>query len=287
MTIAALPPELLDHTIDHLHDDMPTLRHCALVYRAWLAPSPRTHLPHHLAPAAQAPPASPPPHQISNRLRPLQSPDAPHLTQYIRELHIYEGISWQAWITHEPALVALLAQLKHVRRLHLQRSAALPIPWATLPSGLQRALGSPKLQELSIGTMAFGGPDEFLFFLEGCRSLRVLQLDHLLIGVPVAANDVEPTAHLDALVLGPRTSSYIVSCLLLPRSAMDVTGLRKLSVSISSQFGEFAELFRCVVSLGELEIVFMSDIDLIAFELLGPTDRFDMSHNPQLRTLQI
>lgn len=36
-----------------------------------------------------------------------------------------------------------------------------------------------------------------------------------------------------------------------------------------------------------LEIVLMSDIDLIAYELLGYTDRFDMSHNPQLRTLQI
>ena len=37
------PPELVDRTIDHLHDDKPSLRACTLVSRSWLNTS-RHHL---------------------------------------------------------------------------------------------------------------------------------------------------------------------------------------------------------------------------------------------------
>ncbi|KAG5650275.1 hypothetical protein H0H81_012765 [Sphagnurus paluster] len=292
MTIAVLPQELLDYIIDHLHDDIPTLRDCSLVCHAWLCPS-RTHIFHSVS-------LQPPkPHQLI--LRRMKSPtvcalstilrSAPHLAQYVRELRIYEGMSWQAWIIQEPALVALLPQLTHVRRLHLERSAALPIPWGSLPLGLQRALTSPVLQELSIGTLSFESPEEFLGFLLGCRSLRVLQLDHLSIGAPVEVWDdvsrVERRVHLDMLVIGPRTSPRIVSCLFSPWSTIEMASLRRLSVSISSHFSEFAALLRCAKSLEELEIVLMSDVDLVAYELLRPTDRFDMSRNPRLQMLQV
>ncbi|KAJ7062298.1 hypothetical protein C8F01DRAFT_1252123 [Mycena amicta] len=38
-----LPPELTDHTLDFLHDDLPSLRTCSLVCRAWV-PASRFHL---------------------------------------------------------------------------------------------------------------------------------------------------------------------------------------------------------------------------------------------------
>ncbi len=38
-----VPPELVDATIDHLHDDIPTLAACSLVHRQWLSSS-RYHL---------------------------------------------------------------------------------------------------------------------------------------------------------------------------------------------------------------------------------------------------
>ena len=38
-----LPPELLDHTVDHLHDDPSTLKECSLVSKSWITRA-RTHL---------------------------------------------------------------------------------------------------------------------------------------------------------------------------------------------------------------------------------------------------
>jgi len=149
----------------------------------------------------------------------------------------------------------------------------------------------PSLRELKLGMLAFDDPKDFLRVLDGCRNLRLLHVDHLFLGGPMhddpnSQNDL-PRASLDALFIGARTSSHIVSCFLHPQSMIAISTLRKLSIAISGNFGEFSRLLRFTVCLERLELVLMSDVDLVAYQTLPFSDRFDMSHNPYLRILEV
>src|SRR3984957_20763029 len=77
-----LPPELIDYTIDYLHDSPSTLRTCACVYRAWVAPS-RFHLFYRreITPTR----TRTVPLQTCKLLEFLQG--SPHIAFYIREFH--------------------------------------------------------------------------------------------------------------------------------------------------------------------------------------------------------
>jgi hypothetical protein len=44
---SSLPPEILDHIVDHLHDEPTTLRECCLVSKSWISRT-RIHLFHHV-----------------------------------------------------------------------------------------------------------------------------------------------------------------------------------------------------------------------------------------------
>src|ERR1700722_7801974 len=110
------PPELIEYTIDYLHDSPSTLRACACVCRAWVAPS-RFHLFYHceITPFRRGTVAQ----QIRQLLEFLQG--SPHIAFYIREFHLSSGdgipesmqdSDWHPLATVLPHLLGMLTQLR-------------------------------------------------------------------------------------------------------------------------------------------------------------------------------
>ena len=111
------PPELIEYTIDYLHDSPSTLRACACVCQAWVAPS-RFHLFYRreIAPTR----TSTVPLQTGDLLEFLQG--SPHIAFYIREFHFYVGYGSRTdsdWPQVNPALPHLLGMLTQLRKLIL------------------------------------------------------------------------------------------------------------------------------------------------------------------------
>jgi hypothetical protein len=77
-------PELIEYTIDYLHDSASTLCACASVCRAWVAPS---HF--HLFYRRSIVPTDDISEQIRELLQFLQKP--PHIAHYIRDFHFSVG----------------------------------------------------------------------------------------------------------------------------------------------------------------------------------------------------
>src|SRR5271170_735515 len=120
-----LPPELIEYTIDYLHDSPSALRACARVCRDWVAPS-RFHLfyrreiiPNETGIVSL---------QIRALLEFLQG--SPHIAFYIREFHFSVGwspIPDSDWPQFNAALPHLLGMLTQLRKLVL-----LGIPFTDL-----------------------------------------------------------------------------------------------------------------------------------------------------------
>ena len=114
-----LPPELIDHTIDYLHDSPSTLRACARVCRAWVAPS-RFHLfyRHEITPNNNIRTV---PQQIGQLLEFLQG--SPHIAFYIREFYLSPGYHSRMPDSDrsqvDAALPHLLGMLTQLRKLVL------------------------------------------------------------------------------------------------------------------------------------------------------------------------
>ncbi|RDB27750.1 hypothetical protein Hypma_003197 [Hypsizygus marmoreus] len=297
MPFATFPQELIDNVIDHFHDDTPTLRLCSVVCRAWL-PSCRAHLFHRVS--LQPPKVQPRAYfdhgktsDVQRLYRIIQS--SPDIADYIRDLVVCEGMLGREWIIEEKTLPLLLRKLHNVQQFQLHRPSA-HIMWRGLPWSLKDAiesvLASPSLLQLKLARIAFDRPADLLSILQCCRTLRDLHIEHLLLlEDPLDAHPVSQSIRqhspLDVLTVGPRTSTGVISCLLHPESTIDVTSIRKLSLSISGHFADFSRVLRSASSVESLELILMSDIDLQAYQALSSSEYFDMSYNPHLRTLDI
>jgi len=104
------PLELIEYTIDYLHDSPSTLRTCAHVSRAWVAPS-RFHL-FYRCETTQT--------EISELLEFLQG--SPHIARYIREFHFstgYPPILYPDFEQVDAALPHLPGMLTQLRKLVL------------------------------------------------------------------------------------------------------------------------------------------------------------------------
>ncbi|GLB41425.1 hypothetical protein LshimejAT787_1000250 [Lyophyllum shimeji] len=291
--------ELVNEIIDHLHDDDLTLKACALVCRAWL-PASRSRIFHHITLEGK-PGVSALKFPIwrgkTRHIRRLYAilSSTPEIVPCVRTAVIREGMVGREWMVREKTLVPILRMLNNVERFELERAAAMELAWAELPlelkGAVQHLLALPSLREVKLGMLALDDPKELLRILEGCRNLRLLHLYHLRLRGPMSYESIVekdiPPARVDALIVGPRTSPEVVGCLLHPQFNMDMSSLRRLSLSISGNFAEYARLVSSAVALENLEIIFMSDVDLAAYQALPSSDRFDMSHNPYLRRLAV
>lgn len=129
--LSRLPQELVDHIVDHLHDDPASLLACATVCRGWL-PASRVHLfaRIHLDIA----------HTVNARCTRLCAvlDENADILPLVHELHITELCAPNGPVT-AVALPALLARLVHLRRVELV--AKLPTArWDQLKPPLRRAI---------------------------------------------------------------------------------------------------------------------------------------------------
>ncbi|TFK44090.1 hypothetical protein BDQ12DRAFT_672368 [Crucibulum laeve] len=251
-----LPQELVDHIIDHLHDDPVSLSHCSLVCHAWLRTS-RLHLFAKVNLKAGSPhtPAVVPPEDRCRSLYRLLK-RSPEIIPHIRELDICEGspahhspeVRSTTWVTVEWSLPPLLKMLTHLKRLDF--AATSTMHWKTLPPGFQEAictlLARPSLTYIRLHHWSFPDLVSLAKPLSACRNLKALALSSTTVSddsVPEAEDEIAATPEeqqpdytaqrycLEVLTLDYVYFGYLEYWLLSHRSTVDVTGLRELRVA--------------------------------------------------------
>ncbi|CAA7266291.1 unnamed protein product [Cyclocybe aegerita] len=322
---ARLPQELFDNIIDHLHDDYASLRTCALVSSAWLHRV-RTHifnritLDWHKSLRGRGTgfsffARSPQPSLAKQLLAIINVNNGQahkgnrlgSVASSIRELFLCEGTGTREWLAQDSSLSVLLQVLPNIHKFEVRRSAASAyIAWKGLPLQLKDAiqshvLASATLTQLKIGSLLFESLSDVQNLLGACRSLRVLEVDHIGFeeeqvaildgdGVKSHGEEVPYSAtgtSLDRLVIGPRTSPALISCLLHRASTIDIGAVRILTLSISGDFKDFSMLLHATHALEELEIALVHDVYLKEYWSLPPFDKFNLSKVPRLRNLKV
>ncbi|KIY68471.1 hypothetical protein CYLTODRAFT_351306 [Cylindrobasidium torrendii FP15055 ss-10] len=177
--MSRLPQELVDHIIDHLYDDLPTLRTCAAVCSQWLPPS-RVHL------FSKVQLDLGPQDGSCERLLIILDA-APQLVPCVKELRIVADCSQsqdsEDAIPDSTAifLPILLKTFTHVRRLELTASEAFtPASWDTLPHPIRQSFESlfhaPSLVYVRLGLWAFRSWNLLLSMFAHSPSIRGLAL---------------------------------------------------------------------------------------------------------------
>lgn len=262
-----LPQELVDHIIDHLHDDPLTLSNCSRVCRGWL-PTSRHHFFAKIslkATSAHNGPAIP-----QERCKQLYAVllQSPEIIYNIRELEICEGspyhhhhhggdhhpelVSSTTWITTERTLTALFKLLTHLQRLDF--SATSTLYWKLLPPTFQSALWTllslPTLTYIRLHKWVFPDLSSLASILARCHNLNAFALSSTTIfnegsGSPHLDQSISidesvhdslqqsrpPRTRLEVLTLDYVTFGYLDYWLLSPHSLIDITSLRELRVS--------------------------------------------------------
>ena len=264
-----LPQELVDHIIDHLHDDRPALSNCARVCRGWL-PTSRHHFFAKIslkATSAHNGPAVP-----QERCKQLYAVliQSPEIIYNIRELEICEGsphhhhdhhpeLSSTTWITTERTLTALFKMLTHLQRLDF--SATSILYWKLLPPTFQSALWTllslPTLTYIRLHSWVFPDLSSLASILACCNNLNAFALSSTTIFNEGSSNSPQlhqtslaaiedsesdsdsgveeivrpPRTRLEVLTLDYVTFGYLEYWLLSPHSLIDITSLRELRVS--------------------------------------------------------
>ena len=258
-TSSLLPQELVDHIIDHLHDDPLALSNCARVCRGWL-PTSRLHFFAKIrlkATSAHNGPAVP--QQRCKQLYAVLT-QSPEIIYNIRELEICEGsphhhhdhhpeFSSTTWITTERTLTALFKMLTHLQRLDF--SATSILYWKLLPPTFQSALWTllslPTLTYIRLHSWVFPDLSSLASILARCPNLKAFALSSTTIfnegspqlhqSSPEKGRGVEevvvrpPRTRLEVLTLDYVTFGYLDYWLLNPHSLIDITSLRELRVS--------------------------------------------------------
>ncbi|KDR67792.1 hypothetical protein GALMADRAFT_257631 [Galerina marginata CBS 339.88] len=251
-TPTRLPQELVDHIIDHLHDNPLALNNCARVCHAWL-PTSRLHLFAKISLKATSPHNGPAvPQERCKRLHALLL-RSPEIICNIRELEICEGSplhhhypdvqSSTTWVTTERTLTALFRMLTHVK--YFDFSATSTLYWTLLSPTFQQALCTL----LSLQTLNYVRFHSWMFpsfasltsMLSHCQNLRAVALSSTTISndsgseldhapVPEDREDHNATP-LEVLTLDFVDFPYLEYWLLGHSSLVDIRSLRELRVA--------------------------------------------------------
>lgn len=268
--ILRLPQELVDHIVDHLHDDPLTLNSCSLVCHAWL-PTSRLHLFSKISLKVTPAAGHPTPSELCKRLHCLLT-SSPTIICFIRELEVLEGspLGGQAapqaalggtrstsWVTTERTFPHLLRMLTHLKRLEFGAQSTT-LHWAMLPPTLQNAIHHVftlrSLTFVRLKSWSFTHFDDLAGLLACSPNLQGLALASVCVsGEPGAPGAPADTHHQDATfneespVMRPEhgaiasescrleflTIEYVDAghWLLSPRSTLDFRDLRELRVA--------------------------------------------------------
>ncbi|KAF8149395.1 hypothetical protein B0H34DRAFT_733595 [Crassisporium funariophilum] len=293
-----LPQELIDHILDHLHDDSVALNNCALVCQAWL-PTSRLHLFSKISLKATSPHNGPAvPQERCKRLHALLV-RSPEIIYNIRELEICEGsphhhhypdICSTTWVTTERTLTALFKMLTHVKRLDF--SATSTLYWKILPPTFQAALWTllslPTLTYIRLHSWIFPDFASLASILSRCQNLKAFALSSTNISndsgpeldqtSPEDAVEKIKSTHLEVLTLDFVTFGYLEYWLLGHRALVNISSLRELRIA---HFHDAAIVEKLLLTVGP---------SLEHFHLKPGSWKvhpFDLSQNSGLRSIRL
>jgi len=313
--IPQLPQELVDHIIDHLHDDPVTLNSCALVCHTWL-PTSRLHIFSKISLKVTPAAGHLAPSDSCKRLHRLFT-TSPSIICHVRELEVLEGslLGGQAppqavlgsnrsttWVATECTFPHLLRMLTHLKRLEFGAQSTT-LYWAMLPPSLQSAIhhvfSLRSLTYVRLKQWSFTHFRDLAELLACSRNLQGLALASVCVsgepGVPGAVLDVPSAGDLDEspVVLAeegviapgrPRleflTIEYVDAgnWLLSPQSKVDLQGLRELLVA---HFDDLPAVERLLARTGDsLEHFHFKPGILDVYPL-------DLSINANLRSIKL
>lgn len=303
MFLQSFPQELVDHIIDQLYNDVPSLKSCARVCKAWL-PASRYHIfaKISLKAASLHGPASFPSACCRRLLSVIEQ--SPEVASCIRELEVCEGTPFHChhpevdatvWAITDVGLLLLFRKLKNLRRLEF--TATSTFYWKSLPATFQNAFlsllaTSPFLTSLRLHSWCFPSLTSLSLLLSHCRRLKGLSLsstviedndyfDHRL-GCVIEevddCSDIMHSAHLEVLTLDFVTFSSLGLWLFHEPSTVDVSSLRELRVA---HFPDITIIERLLVSVGpSLEVLHLKPG-------CWNVQPFDLSRNTGLRSLRL
>ncbi|KAJ7584490.1 hypothetical protein C8J56DRAFT_951149 [Mycena floridula] len=269
-----IPFETSDVIIDHLHDDMPVLKQCALVCKNWL-PAARFHLFSvvHLSL-----------YSIDQMLETIFHPDSHIVPQYIQALHIIEsqGCKFDStWVNHKLSLVPLTS-MTNISFLSLTQ-----VNFSGISSPAMAALVDimPRVTELELTYVHFKDLTSCFNFLGAAVSLKSLALTRILFDVQASLSP--PISALLAELVEIRlelqrnqqalfdhlcsTASYNIRAV----SLFILDGELNISAVVDS-LARLGSLSHLRIQLGRL----LADE---AADMLG--HHIDLTRNPNLRTI--
>ncbi|KDQ06699.1 hypothetical protein BOTBODRAFT_192913 [Botryobasidium botryosum FD-172 SS1] len=295
-----LPSELIDLIIDHLHDEKPTLKICALVCRDWVAPS-RFHLFRSIR-------------LYQNGVgRFISLCDSPLSTIFSAKtssfLFATNAIAAGAPAVHQRENKSGLNRLLTWRSLDGQKTLATVLPqlgtlilgyigWWTLSASAKETLAQfESLRELRIRGVVFETRDQFLTLLGTFPNLEVLSMSRCYFRSSEAtANSRDPSlniAHLPRLHtisisdLGDESAAMADAIALLPCHSLRVLDLHIAYIStFELTRGAAIVIGRLVASAGpsleafSVKLTYRGDFDT-CFELI------DLTKNTSLQRISL
>lgn len=199
-TMSLFPQELLEAIIDDLYDDLPTLRACGMVSRAFLH-STRTHIFANirLTPKSGLPnPATV--GSYPNCLNPCQKfhallVNSPYISSYVQRLIIIDGSlfpshpsaditgtapSGSPWVLDEPSLPYVIRYLTRLRSVSLIFQEGPLRNWSAMSKALTDSLLStlrlPNLESVELQRIGFDCPDQLFHLFNGAHALKNISL---------------------------------------------------------------------------------------------------------------
>ncbi|KAJ7701198.1 hypothetical protein B0H17DRAFT_1046190 [Mycena rosella] len=278
-----LPQELFDLVIDHLLDDLESLRVCAVVSSSFLHSS-RMHLFSHLkvGPFDQE-------HCIDELHEILTK--SPVLAARVQSLHLWDHIMRrQSWFVKYPQLAPgvghLSRTLPSLQRFCITVEAGF-VHWANISDALRTAVcytvTLPTLTCLEL-TGLYGLP---FTLLANCPALRSVTLkwvtfderDNLDFAVTVAACAGSPPTQLERLSIDLDTRVFVLLArwILLPQSPLDITRLTSFACTLDHKLDHFKVQDLLDVCAPTLE----------HFQLKNIRGPLDLSAAARLRTLRL
>ncbi|KAF7305347.1 APH domain-containing protein [Mycena chlorophos] len=271
-----LPSETHDLIIDHLHDDVPTLRQCSLVCKAWL-PAARLHI-FSIVDISL--------YSIDAMLQTIFYPGAP-FPSYIRELHIIDGQERTfdpKWVPRKVHLVPFDA-MTQLSRLALEQIAFEELPGAAMDA-LRGAVS--RVKHLDLAHVSFSDLSAYTGFLGGAPSLRSLitcntTLLHVQLDAPAPRDPATSTPLLPHLRevnvdLGDR---QLLDLICSPENGPPPIGALSVTLRTNDYMGN-AVLARVLKSLG-------GSLTHLFLESFGddppPVEQVNLSSNAKLHTI--
>jgi hypothetical protein len=280
------PLEVIEHIIDYFHNSRSNLRTCALVCKAWVAPS-RYHLFHTVKVG---------PHVSARRRVYRAIRKSPSLAVYIREFFL-------SFLDRKAGKIALelLPLSTSLRNLGLFNTN-----WTSLEpeirNSIRRALALPTLTRLELIDVTFDKREHFEDLLR--PHLRRLVVIGLVWRDPVMApgcrvvdeeikQDRQQPCHLEYLTHD--ADSAFIDQFPGAQTTIDVTSLHTLCVThvTATRLGDLSLMFQGLGSLKHLHLrylpICMQSFYLSRFILTCATDAYNLNlgHIPNLTTVHI